>query len=149
MKPGNVVATVLVGRTLDIVWKNWITPEDIKKWNIPFDNWCCPVVENEVKEGGRFFFRMETKDGREGFDHKGKYDEVMPLQYIKYTQDDGRKSVIEFQQIDRNTIVRESFEPEKLVPDEVQQEFCQSVLQRFKTYVEEKDADQIFQNRFG
>ncbi|MFT3747522.1 MAG: SRPBCC domain-containing protein [Agriterribacter sp.] len=139
MKPGNLVATVLVGRPLDIVWEKWITPADIKQWNIPFDNWCCPIVENKVEDGGRFFFRMETKDGREGFDHKGKYDEVIPLQYIKYTQDDGRKSVIEFQQIDQNTIVRESFEPEKLVPNEMQQEFCQSVLQRFKEYVEQDE----------
>ncbi len=138
MKPGNLVATVLVGKPLEIVWQKWITPEDIRKWNIPFDNWCCPTAENVVEDDGRFFFRMETKDGKEGFDHKGRYDEVIPLQYIKYTQDDGREVVIEFQQIDQNTIVRESFEPEKLVPNEVQQEFCQSVLQRFKDYVEKE-----------
>jgi hypothetical protein len=56
---------------------------------------------------------------------------------VEYTLDDGRRSAIEFLQIDQNTIVRESFEPEKLVPDEIQEEFCQSVLQRFKGYVEQ------------
>lgn len=133
-----LVATVLVEKPLDIVWQKWITPEDIMQWNIPFDNWCCPEVENNIETGGRFFFRMETKDGKEGFDHKGNYKEVIPMQYIRYIQDDGRTSIIEFQQIDNNTIVRESFEPEKLVPGEIQQSFCQSVLERFKTYTESK-----------
>ena len=136
MENDNLVATVLVEKPLDIVWQKWIEPADIRQWNIPFNNWCCPVVVNNVEKGGRFFFRMETKDGKEGFDHKGIYDEVAEMQYVQYTQDDGRKSLIEFQQIDENTIVRESFEPEKLVPYDLQKEFCQSVLERFKKYVE-------------
>lgn len=133
-----LIATVLVEKPLHVVWQRWITPEDIMQWNIPFDNWCCPEVENNIENGGRFFFRMETKDGKEGFDHKGNYEEVIPMQYIRYIQDDGRISIIEFQQIDNNTIVRERFEPEKLVPDGIQQSFCQSVLQRFKMYTESK-----------
>lgn len=134
---GTIAATVLVEKPVEVVWAKWTHPADIMQWNIPFDNWQCPSAENDVSIGGRFFFRMESKDGKEGFDHKGKYDNVIPFERIEYVGDDGRKSVIEFQQIDENTIVRESFEPEMQTPVHIQLEFCQSVLNRFKKYVEE------------
>lgn len=138
MEGKKIVVNILVQKPLKEVWKGWTTPEEIKLWNIPFPKWHCPVATNDLREGGMFYFKMETKDGKEGFDHTGRYDKIIPYELIEYTLDDGRKSMIEFQQIDRNTIVRESFEPEKLVPDAVQQEFCESVLQRFKKYVEEQ-----------
>lgn len=138
MTAERIVVNVLVQKPLEKVWESWTEPEDIKLWNIPFPQWHCPVVINDVKDGGKFFFKMETRDGKEGFDHTGRYDKVIPYEAIEYTLNDGRKSTIEFQQIDRNTIVRESFEPEKSVPNDLQRNFCQSVLQRFKEYVEKE-----------
>lgn len=137
MKKEKVVVNIFVRQPLHIVWKCWTTPEHIKRWNIPFPNWHCPEVVNDIREGGIFCFKMQTKDGKEGFEHAGRYDKVIPCELVEYTLDDGRRSTIEFLQIDQNTIVRESFEPEQLVPDEVQEAFCQSVLQRFKGYVEQ------------
>lgn len=137
MEPGRIVVNILVQKPVEAVWKTWTTPQDIMQWNIPFANWHCPEVMNDVRDGGKFCFTMQAKDGKEGFDHAGVYDRVIPYELIAYTQEDGRKSTIEFQQIDQNTIVRESFEPEKLVPVDVQQQFCQSVLQRFKEYAEQ------------
>lgn len=136
METERVVVNILVQKPLETVWKAWVTPGEIKQWNIPFANWHCPEVINDVRAGGQFCFKMQTKDGKEGFDHTGIYDRIIPYESIAYTLDDGRKSIIEFHQIDQNTIVRESFEPEKLVPVSLQQAFCQSVLQRFKEYVE-------------
>jgi len=49
---------------------------------------------------------------------------------------DGRKGAIEFQLIDQNTILRERFEPELQTPLNVQETFCQNVLERFKKYAE-------------
>ncbi|MBX3255072.1 MAG: SRPBCC domain-containing protein [Chitinophagaceae bacterium] len=136
MEKERIVVNILVQKPLETVWKTWITPQEIRQWNIPFANWHCPEVINDVREGGQFCFKMQTKDGKEGFDHTGIYDRIIPYELIAYTLDDGRKSTIEFLQIDQNTIVRESFEPEKSVPDNIQEAFCQSVLQRFKEYVE-------------
>ena len=65
------------------------------QWNIPFDNWHSPMVENDLKSGGGFLFRMEAKDGSEVFDHTGKYDRVIDNQQIEYTLSDGRKARIE------------------------------------------------------
>lgn len=141
MEAEKIVVNILVQKPLNEVWRGWTIPEEIKLWNIPFPNWHCPVVINDLRDGGKFCFRMETKDGKENFDHSGRYDKIIPYERIEYTLDDGRKSITEFLQIDSNTIIRESFEPEKLVPDAVQQEFCESVLQHFKKYLE-KQRDQ-------
>jgi len=137
MKKEKIVVNILVRQPLNVVWECWTAPEHIKQWNIPFPNWLCPDVMNDIREGGSFCFKMQTKDGKEGFEHAGTYDKVIPCELVEYTLDDGRRSSIEFLQIDANTVVRESFEPEELVPDEIQEAFCQSVLQKFKGYVEQ------------
>ena len=134
----SLIALVLINRPVTEVWDYWIRPAHIKQWNIPFDDWHCPVAENDVTTGGRFRFYMEKKDGSEGFEHTGIYNEVTPFEMITYTLNDGRQSWIEFQQIDSNTIVRERFEPELHTAIELQKEFCQSVLNRFKNYVEQQ-----------
>lgn len=130
-------AKVIINEDPARVWEHWITPEDIMCWNIPFEDWHCPKAENEVKNGGSFNFRMKKKDGSEGFDHKGKYDKVKPLKSIESTQEDGRKTIIEFSFKEGKTVVTEYFEPENDTHTDVQQDFCQSVLNRFKKYVEE------------
>jgi uncharacterized protein YndB with AHSA1/START domain len=54
------------------VWKFWTTPADINQWNNPSDDWHTLRVENDLRNGGQFLFRMEAKDGIEGFDFCGK-----------------------------------------------------------------------------
>lgn len=135
-KDSSISVSVIVEKPLEKVWEKWISEEDVKNWNIPFDDWHCPLVKNNVETGGDFFFRMESKDGKEGFDYKGKYTRVVPLEIIENRQEDGRKTINEFQEIDENTIIRETFEPENHTPVEQQKKFCEAVLKRFKTYVE-------------
>jgi len=139
IKSITITAEVTVCKPVESVWQVWSSPDDIMQWNIPFDNWHTPRVENDLKPGGKFLFRMETKDGSEGFDHSGKYDKVIINQLIEYTGDDGRKSVIEFISNGDTTTVAETFEPEKTISIEMQKEFCQSVLNNFKKYIETKN----------
>jgi uncharacterized protein YndB with AHSA1/START domain len=134
----SLIALVLINRPVTEVWEYWTHAEHIMQWNVPFDDWHCPEVENDLISGGRFKFFMEKKDGSEGFEHAGTYNQVTPFEMISYTLNDGRQSWIEFQQIDSNTIVRERFEPELQTAIELQKEFCQSVLNRFKNYVEQQ-----------
>lgn len=136
MKPERIIASVLVCKPVELVWEKWVSPEDIRQWNIPFNDWYCPRAENDLREGGRFCFRMESSNGKEGFDHKGRYNKIIPRQLIGYTLDDGRQSDVEFQHIDQNTIIRESFEPESGLSPIAQRAFCQAVLDRFKKHVE-------------
>lgn len=136
MVPDRIVTHVLISRPVEVVWHWWTLPEAVKKWNIPFHDWHCPEAELYLTEGGRFFFRMETIDGSWGVDYAGVYSKIIPFQLIAGTLEDGRKTVVEFQQIDQNTIVRESFDPETFTPADEQQAFCQAILHRFKNYVE-------------
>lgn len=132
----SITVEIKVNKPVDYVWSLWTTPADIVNWNIPFDDWHSPKVENDLKVGGNFFYRMEAKDGSEGFDHCGHYDKVLKHQLIEYTVSDGRKSIIKFISDEDATLVVETFEPEKVTPVEIQRDFCYSVLRKFKEYSE-------------
>ncbi|HOZ84387.1 MAG TPA: SRPBCC domain-containing protein [Niabella sp.] len=131
-----LVGIVLIHQPVDIVWEKWTNPNDIRLWNIPFENWRCHTIINEVNPFGIFEFRKETTDGNTGYEFKGRYREVIKYELIEYILKDGRKGAIEFQLIDQNTILRERFEPELQTPLNVQETFCQNVLERFKKYAE-------------
>ena len=135
-----ITAEVTINKPVEIVWKTWTTPADIMQWNIPFDDWHSPKVENDVKEGGQFLFRMESKESSEGFDHSGTYDKVINNQLVEYTVSDGRKSIIQFLSEGDKTRIIESFEPEAGNPVDMQRDFCQSVLNNFKRYAENKTS---------
>ena len=134
----NLTAEIIIQAPIEKVWKLWTTAADIKQWNNPSDEWHSPNVEIDLKTGGRFLFRMETKNGSVGFDHAGRYDKILLHQLIEYTVDDGRRSVIVFSTNNDSTTVTETFEPEPQTPVDMQKEFCQSVLNNFKKYVESK-----------
>ncbi len=125
-----------VNTSVEKVWKRWTTPEDIKQWNNPFEDWHSPLIQVDLKTGGEFLFRMEKKDGSDGFDHQGKYDKVITHELIEYTVSDGRKSIITFADNGNYTTITEAFEPENETPIEIQRDFVQSILNNFKKYAE-------------
>jgi uncharacterized protein YndB with AHSA1/START domain len=131
-----ITVEITVNKPVENVWQVWTTPADIMQWNIPFDDWHSPRVENDLKRGGNFLFRMEAKDSSAGFDHCGKYDKVINNELIEYTVSDGRKSIIKFVSNGDTTTIVETFEPERKNPTEMQKDFCQSVLNSFKKYAE-------------
>ena len=133
----NLVSVILVEKPLAHVWKYWNDADAIMQWNIPFDDWHCPAVHIDFREGGMFNFRMEQKNSREGFDYVGVYDEIILMEYIGSISG-GRTCVVEFQAIDNNTIIRETFEPDTVTPLELQQSFTDGVLLSFKKFIENK-----------
>jgi len=130
---------ITINRPVEMVWTLWTRPSDIMQWNIPFDNWHCPKAENNATDGGKFFFRMESQNGSEGFDYTGTYNKVIFLKYIESIGDDGRKTIVEFKSENGQTSIVETFEPENKTSLDVQNEFCQAVLNRFKQYAETKN----------
>lgn len=131
-----ITVETTIKSTIENVWNLWTTPEDIKQWNNPSEEWHTLKVENDLKDGGKFLFRMESKDGADGFDFSGTYDKVILNKLIEYTLDDGRKTINEFIQNKNSVTITETFEPEAKTPLDVQKEFCQGVLGNFKKYVE-------------
>ena len=130
-------ASVQIDADLATVWNAWTDSERIKIWNVPFSDWHCPYVLNNIKTNGEFHFRMEKLDGSEGFDYKGIYLHVDPLSRILILQDDGRKTEVTFENNGNHVVITERFEPEETTDLELQLEFCQSVLNKFKSFVEE------------
>ncbi len=121
------------------VWSCWVTPEHIMRWNAASDDWHTPSATNDLRVGGTFTSRMEAKDGSMGFDFSGTYTELQPHALIAYRLGDGteaREVRVEFEPVADTTIVREVFTPETTHPTEAQRDGWQSILDRFKSYVE-------------
>ena len=134
-----IIVETVINSTTERVWELWTIPENIIQWNNPSDDWRTLHVENDLKNGGGFLFKMEAKNGSDNFDFGGKYDKVITNELIEYTLDDRRKTVVEFIPNGDSTILIETFEPETKTPIDVQRDFCQSVLNNFKKFVEKEN----------
>ncbi len=129
-----------VNAPVDKVWQAWITPHDVRQWNIPSADWHCPRVEMDLREEGRFLFRMGTKDGSESFDHAGVYDTVLRHEQITYTTYEGRKSKIVFTPHENATLITETFEPDASLSSALQTDFVRAILESFKEHVEKQQT---------
>ena len=133
----SITVETFINSDLSKVWEAWTNPIHIQKWNFASNDWECPYVENDVKVGGKFLFRMSTKDGSASFDFNGIYTEVTPLAHISYTIEGGRKVSVLFEKIsDTETKVIETFELENENPKEMQHRGWQAILNNFKQHVE-------------
>lgn len=136
MEKPKVTIEAVVDASKEKVWECWTKPEHIVNWNSASDDWHSPKAENDLKPGGRFNYRMEAKDGSEGFDFTGTYDEVLPYERINYTMDDDRRVWTTFTDREGKTYIESIFEAENHFPVEMQKEGWQSILNRFKAYTE-------------
>jgi uncharacterized protein YndB with AHSA1/START domain len=125
----------IIQAPIDKVWRYWTDPTHIKKWNNASDDWYTPFAENDLKKGGKFLSRMESKDGKFGFDFGGVYDEVKTNELISYTMGDGRKVQISFLDGNGTTKISETFEPENTNSLEMQKDGFQAILDNFKKVV--------------
>jgi hypothetical protein len=62
----------------ELAWAYWTEPKHITQWNQASEDWHTPRAENDLRVGGKFSSRMESKDGKFGFDFWGIYDAVEP-----------------------------------------------------------------------
>jgi uncharacterized protein YndB with AHSA1/START domain len=121
---------------VDLVWSCWTLPEHITQWNAASDDWHTPTASNDLRVGGRFTSRMESKDGLYGFDFWGTHEEVHMNKLIKSTMGDGRKMDVHFILNGSQVKVIESFETEDENSIELQKQGWQAILDRFKAYVD-------------
>lgn len=133
----SITIKATINEPIEKVWKFWTEPEHIKKWNSASEDWHTIAAENDLRTGGKFFSRMEAKDGSFGFDFGGVYDEVKLHEVIAYTLGDERKVKITFNCDENKTEVIETFEAEGEHSIEMQQAGWQAILDNFKRYTEE------------
>lgn len=131
---------VTVAAPQELVWECYTAPEHVTQWNNASPDWHSPKAENDLRVGGRFNYRMEARDGSEGFDFTGVYDDVVPLERISYAMDDGRKVVTTFAPSENGVEVMTSFDPEHENSRELQQSGWQAILDNFKQYTETQQS---------
>lgn len=118
------------------VWDYYTQPEHITKWNFASDDWQCPKAENDLQMGGKYFARMEAKDGSFGFDFEGVYIEVDKGKNFTYEMADGRQASVNFEKTEKGTLVTITFDTENENPEELQKAGWQAILNNFKKYTE-------------
>ena len=132
-----ITIEITILKSVTKVWEFFTEPDHITQWNFASDEWTCSSAQNDLQVGGVFNYRMEMKDDDFGFDYKGSYDEIIPLQKIKYHLDDGRKVEVLFEKVDENTtLVTQAFEPDPQQPELMQREGWYSILDNFHKHVE-------------
>ena len=135
-----ITVETLAKASLAEVWGAWTTPEDITRWNSPSEDWHTPAAEIDLREGGKFSYRMEAKDKSVGFDFEGKFTRVNKPELIEYELDDGRAVRIDFAEVEEGVRVRETFETESDHEAEQQRQGWQAILNNFAKHVEAKSA---------
>jgi uncharacterized protein YndB with AHSA1/START domain len=128
----------LVKAKLNEVWHAWNNPADIRQWNTAQDDWHTTRSTVDLREGGKFVSRMESKDGSEGFDFEGTYTRVTPQKTIEYRMSDGREVKVEFVERGGGVVVKETFDTEAENPPELQRQGWQAILDNFSRHVEAK-----------
>lgn len=132
----SITVEAIVKAPVEKVWELWTSPEHITKWCNASDDWHTPRAENDLRAGGKFLSRMESRDGSMGFDFSGVYDDVKTNELIAYTIEDGRKVKITFNSSADETRVTETFDPESENSIEMQRGGWQAILDNFKKYTE-------------
>ncbi|HET9057842.1 MAG TPA: SRPBCC family protein [Chitinophagaceae bacterium] len=117
-------------------WTYYTLPEHIMNWNFATEDWQCPNASNDLRVGGKYFARMEAKDGSFGFDFEATYNEVVKNEKLTYTMPDNRVVNVNFNAIGDNTEVIITFDAELENSIEMQRDGWQAILNNFKKYTE-------------
>ena len=133
-----VSVTAEVHASLPDVWEAWVTPGAIQAWNFAVDEWCCPEAEIDLQPGGKFRYRMESRDGAAGFDFAGTFTRIDPHRALAFDLGDQRNVQVEFTETPDGVQVSETFEAEDENSAEQQRHGWQRILNNFKRYVEEQ-----------
>ena len=135
MKLEKIQVRTSVMADIQKVWDYYTSPEHITQWNFADPSWHCPSASNDMKIGGRYVARMEARDGSFGFDFEAIYTEINILESFTY-QFGERFAKIEFNDMNNQTEVIISFDPETENSIELQKNGWQAILNNFKIHTE-------------
>lgn len=136
MRRKSVTVKTTIHASMDVVWKVWLKPSHIEKWNSASDDWHTSKAINDVRNGGRFVYTMAAKDGSVSFDFSGIFEEIIEHNKIILLLDDDRKVWISFEQRDKTVLLVETFEIEDENSEDLQRLGWQAILDNFKKYCE-------------
>lgn len=131
-----ITVSVTVNTDLSRTWDAFTGAGSIMEWNFASDDWCCPKAAVDLRRGGSFNYRMESRDGKYGFDFCGVFTNVVPESRIDYVLGDDRTVSIEFRKTRNGTEVIETFDAETENSLELQKSGWQAILDNFKKHAE-------------
>lgn len=132
----SVTVETIVDAPLEVVWKSWLEPRHVEKWNAASDDWHTPKAINDLSVGGRFVYTMAAKDGSVSFDFSGTFVEIIEYKKIVTRLDDDRRVWVSFDKSDEGVRIIETFEIEDENSEELQRMGWQAILDNFKKYTE-------------
>jgi len=125
---------VLVAAPIAKVWESYTSPSDIVKWNFASEDWHTPNATVDLRVGGIFSSRMESKDGTEGFDFEGVYTNIIEHELIEYSFGD-RNAKVEFSNEPTGVRVAVTFDAEDRNTADQQRAGWQAILDNFAAHV--------------
>jgi uncharacterized protein YndB with AHSA1/START domain len=131
-----ITVSAFINAPVEKVWNYWTTPSNVERWNFASTDWLCPKAENDLRQGGKFSYRMESRDGSYGFDFWGTYSRIEQNRLIESVLGDGRSLLVTFEKSDNGTVVTEKFEAETENPAEMQKVGWQAILDNFRKHAE-------------
>lgn len=124
-----------IRNAISIVWNAYTHPIHIVNWNFASTDWCCPKANLDLRENGKFLYRMQARDGTMGFDFSGCFTKIVPNKLLEYVLDDGRTVRVQFEEKNDWIAVCIDFDPETVNPIELQRDGWQAILNQFKKYI--------------
>jgi uncharacterized protein YndB with AHSA1/START domain len=140
MRKNFITVAVTINANAEKAWEYFTNPNHITQWYFALDSWCAPRATNNLKIGGAFSTRMESKDGSMGFDLNGIYTAIILHKIIEYTLEDKRVVKILFETKVNETIITQIFEAETENTLELQKNGWQAILNNYKKYIENNNA---------
>lgn len=67
------------------VFRAWTDPEELKMWHAPKEDFTIPIVELDVRVGGKYRIGMKPKDKEKPHIVGGVYKEINPPAKLVYT----------------------------------------------------------------
>jgi uncharacterized protein YndB with AHSA1/START domain len=135
MNNSKITVQTTVNADAKKVWDFYNNPKHIIHWNFADPSWHCPSAENDMRIGGTYKARMEAKDGSFGFDFETIYTEIQDGKQFS-SEFGGRTATVQFNDLESQTEVVITFDPENENPIEMQRGGWQAILDNFKKYVE-------------
>ncbi len=122
--------------SLASLWSAATTPEAIQVWNAATDDWHCPSAEVDLRVGGKMKSRMESIDGRRGFDFTATFTAIEPHQRLEYQLSDGRTVELTMKEKEQLVHVQQTFDAEGDIDPEQQKIGWQSLMDSFVSFAE-------------
>lgn len=117
------------------VWTAYTEASHIVQWNAASEDWHTTEAHTDLREGGRFSYRMEARDGSEGFDFEGVFTTILEGQLLEY-EFGGRVARVTFSDVEDTSRVVVEFDPESTNSADLQKAGWQAILDNFKKYLE-------------